>query len=85
MKKNLKQKIHDYTAILEPIRGGGFTVSFPDFPGCVTFGTSFEHAQKMARDALGLWLEELVASKEEIPTGSGSVITSIRVPLPVSK
>ncbi|QSX07120.1 type II toxin-antitoxin system HicB family antitoxin [Sedimentibacter sp. zth1] len=31
-----------------------FNVTFPDFPECITFGNSIEHALEMAKDALKL-------------------------------
>lgn len=58
-----------YYAILKPAVEGGFDVSFPDFPGCVTFGRTFEEAQTMATEVLELWLEEL-AVRGESTTGS---------------
>ena len=45
-------------------------MTFPDFPGCVTFGRNFEDAKKKAKEVLGLWLEELRLTKEQIPQGS---------------
>lgn len=69
MAKKLEKKILEYPAVFDPIleKAGGYNVSFPDFPGCVTFGRSFEEAKEKAREVLELWLEELVANKEEIP------------------
>jgi predicted RNase H-like HicB family nuclease len=55
-------------AVFEPAVEGGFNVSFPAFPGCVTFGKTFEEAQSMARDVLTLWIAELRA--QNIPTPS---------------
>ena len=46
-------------AVFEPTEKGGYDVSFPAFPGCVTFGRTFEEAQKMAKEVLSLWLEEM--------------------------
>ena len=63
--------ILSYPAIFDPISDkgwkGGFNVSFPDFPGCATFGKSFEDAEKMAQEALSLWIESMVENKEELP------------------
>ncbi len=56
-----------YYAVFEPAQEGGYNVSFPDFPGCVTFGNTFEEAKEMACDALSLWIEELEANKIEVP------------------
>lgn len=66
MRNNTKQLILKYPAIFQPAKEGGFNVSFPDFPGCVTFGKNFEEAKLMAREILGLWLEELTQRKEII-------------------
>ena len=49
-----------YPAVFNPIPDGGYEVSFPDFPGCVTFGNTFEEAQEKASEVLSLWIEELV-------------------------
>lgn len=62
-----RRKISSYFAVFEPAIEGGYNVSFPDFPGCVTFGKSFEDAQNKAREVLELWLEELAARKQPIP------------------
>lgn len=50
-----------YQALFTPSDDGGFEVSFPQFPGCVTFGDTFEQAQSAASEALNLWIEELQA------------------------
>jgi predicted RNase H-like HicB family nuclease len=57
MKKQVK--IQSYFEVFEPAEEGGFNVSFPDFPGCVTFGKNFEVAKKMAKEVLELWIEQL--------------------------
>lgn len=41
-------------------------MSFPDFPGCVTFGRTFEEAKAKAREALELWIEELIETQKEV-------------------
>lgn len=61
------QKILSFIAVFDPAEEGGFNVSFPDFPGCVTFGKSFEEAKLMAQEVLGLWIEELNSQKQTIP------------------
>lgn len=60
-------KILQYPAVFEANEQGGYNVSFPDFPGCVTFGRNFEDAKSKAREVLELWLEELNANGEDIP------------------
>ena len=72
MKQN--KKILSYPAIFDPAIEGGYNVSFPDFPGCVTFGDTFEEAEKMAEDALSLWIEVMMEQGEEIPERTKSPI-----------
>ena len=61
---------------------GGFDVSFPDFPGCVTFGRNFEEAKAKAREVLELWLEELKADKKSIPYHSSRpIIDKAEIPV----
>lgn len=60
-------KIATFFAVFEPAREGGFNVSFPDFPGCVTFGRNFEEAKKKAKEVLELWIEELRDRKKAVP------------------
>jgi len=57
-----------YTVLLDPDDVGGFTVTVPALPGIVTQGDSVEEALDMARDAISLYLEDLTADGEEIPT-----------------
>lgn len=63
MKKGKTRKIFNTYAIFDPAEEGGYNVSFPSFPGCVTFGANFEEAKKRAVEALSLWIEELQAVK----------------------
>ena len=53
-------------AVFMPAEEGGYNVSFPAYPGCVTFGRTIEDAQKMAKEVLELWFEELSANKIKI-------------------
>ena len=49
---------------------GGYTVYFPDVPGCITEGDTMEEAFDMAQDALGLYMSYLRDNKEDIPKPS---------------
>ncbi|WKY47063.1 type II toxin-antitoxin system HicB family antitoxin [Eubacteriaceae bacterium ES3] len=59
-----------YPAVFIPEEDGGFSVFFPDIPGCNTCGDTMDHAYEMAFDALGLVLSYIEDNKEEIPTAS---------------
>ena len=79
----MKQRIYNYVAIFDPAEEGGFNVSFPVFPGCVTFGRTFEEAREKAKEALELWLEELSARRERIPKISRRpIIDEVEISLP---
>ena len=46
---------------------GGFVVSFPDLPGCLTGGETAEQAIANAADAKKAWLEAALEDGVEIP------------------
>lgn len=59
---------YEYTIILHPdSEQGGYTVTVPSLPGCITEGDSIEQAIAMAKDAIQLYIESLVADGEPIP------------------
>lgn len=39
---------------------GGFTVIFPELPGCMTCGDTIEEAVEMAMDTKKCWLEDAI-------------------------
>lgn len=61
--------MHDrhYTIILHPDPEGGYTVTVPVLPGCVTQGETLEEAIVMAKDAIQLYIESLIADGEPVP------------------
>lgn len=65
-----QEKTSHYYAVFEPAEEGGFNISFPSFPGCVTFGRTFEEAEEKSAEVLELWLEELREQKRKIPHGT---------------
>ncbi len=78
-----------YLAVFEPT-ATGYSVYFPDLPGCISTGTDFENAQEQARDALGLHIYGMEKDGEELPTPSkgpsldpetvlGSVVSPVSV------
>ena len=46
--------------IVEDTSEGGFVVSFPDLPGCITSGNTIETAVKNAHDAKQAWFEAAI-------------------------
>lgn len=78
-----KKKIYTYTVIFEPAEEGGYVVTVPALPGCVTQGETFEEARKMAKDAICLYLKVLQEDGEEIPQEREERI-EVRMPIPIS-
>lgn len=56
-----------YLAILVPESSGGWSVLFPDLPGCATHGATVREAQAMAAEAADLHLASMHESGLEIP------------------
>ena len=59
-----------YPAIFHTAEEGGFWISFPDFPECLTQGDEIDHAYEMAMDALGLCITNLKESGHPLPTAT---------------
>lgn len=83
MARKYTRRIHSYFAVFDPISKGGYNVTFPDFPGCITFGRNFEEAKGKAKEVLELWLEELRSTKAQIPSGRRHpIIDEVQVLVP---
>lgn len=59
-----------FPAIFEPSEDGGYCVTFPDLPGCITEGDTLKEAMSMAKDALELFIYNMEDDGEELPTPS---------------
>ena len=59
-----------YPAIFHKAEEGGYWITFPDLPECMTQGDDMQHAYEMAFEALGLAIISREAEHEEIPTAS---------------
>ena len=81
MKKKTLHRVYQYTAIFEPDeKAGGFTVTIPALPGCVSEGDTFEEATENIKEAAGLYIEVMEQKKTEIPLETrGSIIAPIEV------
>jgi len=57
-----------YSIVVDPDPDeGGFTVTVPALPGCITQGETIEECLANANEAISLYLEDLVAAGEPIP------------------
>jgi predicted RNase H-like HicB family nuclease len=60
----------NYIAVVHKDAQSDFGVSFPDFPGCITAGSSIDEAKDMAHDALSLHIKGIMEDGENIPAPS---------------
>lgn len=70
----LTYKIH-----LHKDEEGGFTVTVPVLPGCITYGENVDEAITMAKEAIELYIEELRERGEKIPDYSNTLEYSINL------
>jgi len=49
----------EFTVILEECEEGGYTVTCPALPGCVTEGDTYEEALQNAREVIAGYLEAM--------------------------
>ena len=59
-----------YPALFHKAEEGGFWITFPDLPECITEGDDMQEAYEMASDALGLAIVSRQESNEPLPTPS---------------
>ena len=60
-----------YPAVfLKNVESLGFTILFPDLPGCISCGNDVKDALYMANDALGCFLFDDYARLEDMPKSS---------------
>ena len=52
---------------------GGYTVTVPALPGCVTFGETVEESIAMAQEAIELYIESMRAHGEEVPSDQATL------------
>lgn len=55
----------------------GYSVDVPDLPGCVSTGTTVEHARQMIAEAIEMHIELMQGSGEAVPPPSTSVEFSV--------
>jgi len=66
-----------YRILLNKEPEGGFTVTVPALPGCITFGKNIEEAIEHAKEAISLYIESLVAHGEAIPDENNTLEYSL--------
>ncbi len=62
-----------YPAIFHNDEKGGYWISFPDFPECMTQGETMGEAYEMAVEAMGLCIDDRLRNEESLPEVSAPV------------
>ena len=75
----MEKKILTYRVLLNEEPEGGFTVSVPALPGCITYGENLEHALTMAKEAIEGYVAVLRENKEHVPDDSSTFEYSIAI------
>ena len=60
-----------YTVVLQRENDGGYVATVPALPGCVSQGDSREEALRNIGEAIELYLEDMKAAGESIPSEDG--------------
>ena len=60
----------EYIAYLHKDAKSDYGVSFPDFPGCITAGSTLEEARRMAAEALSMHIAGMREDGEKLPAPS---------------
>lgn len=66
--------VFKYTAVFSPEETGGYSVTIPALPGCVSQGETFEEALGNIKEAAELYLEDMKES--EIPEEKAPIVVS---------
>lgn len=74
-----------YHLIFRPEPEGGFTVTVPSLPGCISYGKNLAEAKIMARDAIKGYIASLKKHREPVPTDDEIFISSISLQQPAAK
>ncbi|MCX5858522.1 MAG: type II toxin-antitoxin system HicB family antitoxin [Proteobacteria bacterium] len=68
-----------YKVIFEPQEEGGYTVTVPSLPGCISEGDSYDKALANIKEAIALYLESLQADGLPVPE-ENHLIVEIEAP-----
>jgi predicted RNase H-like HicB family nuclease len=50
-------------------------------PGCITYGETIPEAVSMAKEAIALYVESLIAHGEAVPTEESILETTVMIPM----
>ncbi|MBI4671249.1 MAG: type II toxin-antitoxin system HicB family antitoxin [Chloroflexi bacterium] len=56
----------NYTVVLEEAEEGGYSVTVPALPGCISEGDSYEEALENIKDAIQLYLRAIAKEVQQL-------------------
>ena len=59
-----------YIALIHKDEDSAYGVSFPDFPGCISAGDTFDEVMAMGKEALGFHAEGMLEDGQKLPNPS---------------
>jgi predicted RNase H-like HicB family nuclease len=59
-------KVH-YTVLMDKNKDGGYTVTVPSLPGCISQGSTWDEALENIEEAITGFIETLVLLKKAVP------------------
>jgi predicted RNase H-like HicB family nuclease len=63
----MKQTRMRYTVLMDKNESGGYTVTVPSLPGCISQGDTWEEALKNIEEAIAGYIETLKILKKPVP------------------
>ena len=69
-----------YRVLLNREPEGGYTATVPTLTGCITYGETVDEATMMAKEAIELYVESLVAHNEPVPDESNMLEYALTIP-----
>ena len=63
----MKQTRMRYTVLMDKNERGGYTVTVPSLPGCISQGDTWEEALKNIEEAIAGYVETLKILKKPVP------------------
>jgi predicted RNase H-like HicB family nuclease len=77
----IEMNVLSYRVLLREEPEGGYTVIVPALPGCITYGSDLDEAIAMAKEAIELYIESVMAHDEEVPTEENTLEYMVTVPI----
>jgi predicted RNase H-like HicB family nuclease len=66
-----------YTVVLEEEPDGGYVVSVPALPGCISQGVTRSEALANIREAIELYIKDCRAAGDPVPTEAGKEFVEV--------